>query len=101
MSLHEEKHTYHFEITEMVDGEKRQVMNFDCCCNHDLEQLACMVRDKECIDEKHARQFVVGLKLLQNALKNHADKPEFAALLRQLDEFKAKMKNGECKCNCD
>lgn len=92
-----EKHAYHFNITEVVDGKIQEVMNFNFGGHHDLAQLAALVQQKENLSEKHARQFVVGLRLLHHALKKYPDNQLFAGFLAQLNDFKHGLKGDACK----
>lgn len=86
------KHSYHFNITEVVDGKIKEVMAFNFGGHHDLAELAQLAEQKQELTEKHARQLVVGMRLLHHALKKYPGKPEFAEFLGQLDDFKHKLK---------
>ena len=90
-----EKHSYHFNITEVVDGKIQEVMNFNFGGHYDLAALANMAEQKENLKPKHAQQLVLGIRLLHHALKKYPDKPEFAKFLGQLNEFKHVLK-GDC-----
>ncbi len=86
------KHSYHFDVTEVVDGKIQEVMNFNFGGHHDLAALAARAEKDQGITEKHARQLVLGLRLLHHALKKYPDNADFAAFLAQLDDFKHKLK---------
>lgn len=98
MDCNKEKRSYHFNITEVVDGKIQEVMNFNFGGHHDLAALAQKAQADQNISEKHAEQLVLGMRLLHHALKKNADKPEFAAFLEQLNNFKHFLK-GKCDCN--
>ena len=98
MDCNKEKRSYHFNITEVVDGKIQEVMNFNFGGHHDLAKLAKMVQEKENVSEKHANQLVLGLRLLHHALKKNADNPAYAEFLEQLNAFKHTLKG---KCCCD
>lgn len=102
MNMFNEKRAYHFNITEVENGKIREVMNFNFGGHHDLNKLAELAQAKEGISEKHARELVVGLRLLHHALKKNPQNEEFAAFLEKLNEFKNYLKKGEkvAECNC-
>ncbi|MCM1153057.1 MAG: DUF3861 family protein [Muribaculum sp.] len=97
MDCNKEKRSYHFNITEVVDGKIQDVMCFNFGGHHDLAALANLAEEKEGLTQKHARELVVGLRLLHHALKKYPDKANYAAFLDQLDEFKHTLKGCDCK----
>lgn len=97
MECDKQKRSYHFNITEVVDGKIQDVMSFNFGGHHDLAALAAMASDKEGMEEKHANELVVGMRLLHHALKKYPDNADFAAFLAQLNYFKHKLKG--CGCN--
>lgn len=64
-----EKRSYHFNITEVVDGKIQEVMNFNFGGHHDMAAMAKKVAAKGDISEKHAKELVVGMRLLHHVLK--------------------------------
>lgn len=100
MDCNKEKHSYHFNITEVVDGKIQEVMSFNFGGHHDLAMLASKAEQKQGMTEKHARELVVGMRLLHHALKKYPDNAAFAAFLAQLDDFKHQLKGADgCKCS--
>lgn len=97
MDCNKEKRSYHFNITEVVDGKIQEVMNFNFGGHHDLAALAALAQEKEGLTQKHAEQLVLGMRLLHHALKKYPDKPEYAAFLAQLNDFKHILKGRDCK----
>ena len=96
------KHSYNIDISEVVDGEIKQVMYFNFCGHHDMAMIAQKVAQKGNLCDLHAKELTVGLRLLHRALKENADKPLFEKLLMQLDEFKQELKkcvsqSGSCE----
>ena len=91
-NCNKEKRSYHFNITEVVDGKIQEVMNFNFGGHHDLAALAAMAEQKENIKPKHAQQLVLGIRLLHHALKKYPDNKAFANFLEQLNEFKHVLK---------
>lgn len=87
-----QKHSYHFNITEVVDGKIKEVMSFNFGGHHDLAELAGKAEKSQGMTEKHARQLVVGLRLLHHALKKYPTNEVFSAFLAQLDDFKHQLK---------
>ncbi|MCM1005447.1 MAG: DUF3861 family protein [Prevotella sp.] len=97
MDCNKEKRSYHFNVTEVVEGKIQDVMSFNLGGHHDLAALAVMAQQKEGLSEKHARQLVVGLRLLHHALKKYPDNAVFAGFLKQLNDFKHSLKG----CGCE
>lgn len=98
MNCTKEKRSYHFNVTEVADGKIREVMSFNFGGHHDLAALAQLAEKKEGLSEKHARQLVLGVRLLHHALKKYPDNAEFASFLSQLNDFKHKLKGTDCDC---
>lgn len=89
---HKAKHAYFFNVTEVVDGKIREVMNFNFGGHHDLAALSDCAAEHENLCPKHARQLVVGMRLLHHVLKKNADNPLYAGFLAQLNDFKQALK---------
>ena len=88
-----EKRSYHFNITEVEDGKIKEVMNFNFGGHHDLAALAEMTAAKGDISEKHAKELVVGIRLLHHVLKKCADDSAiFSDLYPVFEEFKKTVK---------
>lgn len=98
MDCTKEKRSYHFNISEVVDGKIQEVMNFNFGGHHDLAALAALAEQKEGLTQKHAQQLVLGMRLLHHALKKYPDNADFAAFLGQLNDFKHKLKGADCGC---
>lgn len=95
-NCNKEKRSYHFNITEVVDGKIQEVMNFNFGGHHDLAALSQAAGQAEGISEKHAEQLVVGLRLMHHALKKYPDNELFASFLAQLNDFKHALKAKVC-----
>lgn len=87
-----EKHSYHFNITEVVDGKIQEVMNFNFGGHHDLAALAQYAAEKDNLKDKHAKELVVGMRLLHHVLKKYPDNELFANFLNSLNDFKHVLK---------
>lgn len=98
MDCNKQKRSYHFNITEVVDGKIQEVMNFNFGGHHDLAALASRAQTDQNISQKHAEELVLGVRLLHHALKKYPDNNEFAAFLEKLNDFKHQLK-GNCVCN--
>ncbi|MCM1138318.1 MAG: DUF3861 family protein [Duncaniella sp.] len=98
MDCNKEKRSYHFNITEVVDGKIQEVMSFNFGGHHDLAALAQKAEQKQGMTEKHARELVLGMRLLHHALKKYPDNADFASFLTQLDDFKHKLKGTDDSC---
>ena len=96
-NCNKEKRSYHFNITEVVDGKIQDVMSFNFGGHHDLAALAALAAEKENVTQKHADELVVGLRLMHHALKKYPDNKLFADFLGQLNDFKHALKaNAGC-----
>jgi len=98
------KRSYHFNVTEVVDGKIQEVMNFNFGGHHDLAGLAKYAQEKYGISEKHADQLILGMRLLHHTLKKNKQNAEFAAFLDKLNDFKHYLKGADgccCEDNCD
>ena len=93
------KHSYHFDLTEVVDGKIKEVFNFNFGGHHDLKAMVEKTVASGNITEKHAKQLVVGLRLLHHVIKKYPENPAFKAFMPQLDEFKHAVKDEFCKEN--
>lgn len=88
MDCNKQKHSYHFAITEVVDNKIKDVMSFNFGGHHDLAELAGKAQQKYDLTDKHARELVVGMRLLHHALKKYPANSDFQAFLGKLDDFK-------------
>lgn len=95
-----EKRSYHVDLTQVVDGKIQEVFNFNFGGHHDLAALAQLAAQKEQLSDKHARQLVLGLRLMHHALKKYPDNALFAGFLAQLNDFKHALKGNGCGCGC-
>ncbi|MCX4258631.1 MAG: DUF3861 family protein [Muribaculaceae bacterium] len=91
-NCNKEKRSYHFHISEVVDGKIQDVMSFNFGGHHDLAALAKLAAEKENLSDKHAKELMVGLRLMHHALKKYPDNKLFAEFLGQLNDFKHALK---------
>ena len=96
-NCNKEKRSYHFNISEVVDGKIQEVMNFNFGGHHDLAALSDCVAEKYDVSPKHARQLVVGLRLMHHALKKNPDNELYSKFLAQLNDFKHALKGKDCQ----
>ncbi|MDE7141382.1 MAG: DUF3861 domain-containing protein [Muribaculaceae bacterium] len=94
-----EKLSYHVNLSQVVDGKIQDVFGFNFGGHHDLAALAQFAAKKDNLSDKHARQLVLGMRLLHHVLKKNADNPLFAGFLDQLNDFKRALKGGG-GCGC-
>ena len=88
-----EKRSYHFNVTEVVDGKIQEVMNFNFGGHHDLGAMVAKTATKGDISEKHAKELVLGIRLLHHALKKCAGANEiFSDFYPVFEEFKKTVK---------
>lgn len=86
------KHSYHFNVTEVVDNKIKEVMNFNFGGHHDLAELVAKAESVGNITDKHAKQLVVGLRLLHHVVKKYPENEIFKAFAPALKEFKEALK---------
>lgn len=92
-NCNKEKRSYHFNISEVVDGKIQEVMNFNFGVHHDLAAMTEKVAAKGDISEKHAKELVVGMRLLHHVLKKCAsDSDIFSDFYPVFEEFKKAVK---------
>ena len=88
-----EKRSYHFNVTEVVDGKIQEVMNFNFGGHHDLGAMVAKTAAKGDISKKHAKELVLGIRLLHHALKKCAGANEiFSDFYPVFEEFKKTVK---------
>lgn len=88
-----EKHSYHFNITEVVDGKIQEVMDFNFGGHHDLAAMVEKTATKGDISDKHAKELVVGIRLLHHVLKKCAGVNDiFSDFYPVFEEFKKTVK---------
>lgn len=86
------KHSYHFNVTEVIDNKVKEVFAFNFGGHHDLKAMVEKTVASGTITEKHAKELVCGLRLLHHVLKKYPENDAFKAFLPQLDEFKHAVK---------
>lgn len=91
------KKSYHFSVTEVEDGKINDVFSFNFGGHHDLAALAARAQKEQNMEQKHAAELVLGLRLMHHALKKYPDNAKFAAFLGQLNDFKHQLK-GDKPC---
>ena len=86
-----EKRSYYFNLIEAKDGKMCEVSNFNFGGHHDL---GAMIENAKAsgifAKDKHAKEFVLGMRLLHHALKKNADVAIFAEFIPQFKAFKEK-----------
>ena len=89
-NCNKEKRSYHFNISEVVDGKIQEVMNFNFGGHHDLAAMVAKTGD---ISEKHAKELVVGMRLLHHVLKKCAGASDiYSDFYPVFEEFKKAVK---------
>jgi len=96
------KRSYHFNVTEVADGKIKDVMSFNLCGHHDLAAMAEMVKTNGQFSDKHAKELIVGIRLLHHVMKKYPDNELFKGLCPAFDAFKKRLKECTCKDHaCD
>lgn len=91
------KRSYHFNVTEVVDGKIQDVMNFNFGGHHDLAALVELAKQDNNLSDKHAKELVLGVRFLHHVLKKYPDNPLFANFAPALDAFKHALKDSHKK----
>lgn len=86
------KRSYHFNVSEVVDGKVKEAYNFNFGGHHDLVDLVNRAVAQGNITEKHAKQLVTGVRLLHHVLKKYPDNELFKNFAPQFKEFKHALK---------
>lgn len=86
------KHSYHFNVSEVIDGKVKEVFNFNFGGHHDLAEIVNKVIAQGNITEKHAKELVCGVRLLHHVMKKYPENPIFKAYAPQFKEFKDALK---------
>lgn len=80
-------------ITEVEEGKIKEVMNFNFGGHHDLARMVEMITAKGDISEKHAKELVVGIRLIHHVLKKCAnDSAIYSDFYPVFEEFKKAVK---------
>ena len=91
------KRSYHFNVSEVVDGKVKEAYNFNFGGHHDLVDLVNRAVAQGNITEKHAKQLITGIRLLHHVVKKYPENEVFKNFKPQLDEFKKAVKAMYCK----
>ena len=97
MDSNKTKHSYHFNVTEVVDNKIKEVFDFNFGGHHDLKEMVEKTIASGTITEKHAKELVCGVRLLHHVLKKYPENEVFKAFAPQLKEFKESLKAKYCK----
>lgn len=94
-----QKHSYHFNVTEVEDNKIKEVLNFNFGGHHDLKAMTEAVIAKGELTDKHAKELIVGVRLLHHVLKKYPEKAAFKAFYPAFEEFKKALKSEYCECD--
>lgn len=86
------KQHYHFNVTKIDNDKIKEVMDFNFGGHHDLAELVQKAVAVGNITEKHAKQLVVGVRLLHHVVKKYPENEIFKAFAPALKEFKDQLK---------
>ena len=103
--MDKEKRSYYFNVIEAKDGKMQEVMNFNFGGHHDLAAMADSAKASGIFaKDKHAKEFVVAMRLLHHVIKKNPDAAIFAEFAPQFKAFKDKVREQlgcGCKCTCE
>lgn len=103
MDKMKEKKSYYFNVIEAKDGKMSEVMNFNFGGHHDLGQMVENTKSKGLFEkDKHAKEFVVAMRLMHHVIKKNTDNPLFAEFAPQFEAFKNQVRKQVhcCKHEC-
>ena len=86
------KQHYHFNVTKIDDNKIKEVMDFNFGGHHDLAAIVDKAVAVGNITEKHAKQLVVGVRLLHHVVKKYPENEIFKKFAPALKEFKDELK---------
>lgn len=86
------KQHYHFNVTKIENDKIKEVMDFNFGGHHDLAKIVEEAIADGNITEKHAKQLVVGVRLLHHVVKKYPENPIFKEFAPHLEEFKEALK---------
>ena len=86
------KQRYHFNVTKIDNDKIKEVFDFNFGGHHDLAELVNKAVAVGNITEKHAKQLVVGVRLLHHVVKKYPENEIFKAFAPALKEFKDALK---------
>lgn len=86
------KQHYHFNVTKLEGDKIKEAFDFNFGGHHDLEELVNKAVAVGNITEKHAKQLVVGVRLLHHVVKKYPENEIFKAFAPALKEFKDALK---------
>lgn len=92
MDCNKQKRSYHFNVSEVVDGKVKEAFNFNFGGHHDLAEMVQETINTGTITEKHAKELVCGVRLLHHVLKKYPENPIFKSFFPQFEEFKKALK---------
>ena len=91
-----EKRSYHFNVTEVVDGKIKEAYNFNFGGHHDLVAMIEKTVALGDMTEKHAKELVTGLRLLHHVCKKYPDNEMLKAFKPALEDLKHALKAKIC-----
>ncbi|WP_301346076.1 DUF3861 family protein [uncultured Muribaculum sp.] len=98
--MDKEKKSYYFNVIEAKDGKMSEVMDFNFGGHHDLAALVEKTKAAGLFSkDKHAKEFVVAMRLLHHVMKKNADNPLFAEFAPQFEAFKNSVR-AKTGCGC-
>lgn len=99
--MEKEKKSYYFNVIEAKDGKMCEVTNFNFGGHHDLGAMIEKVRESGTFaKDKHAKEFVIAMRLMHHVIKKNQDNPIFAEFGPQFEAFKQSVcPKQSCCCN--
>lgn len=91
-NCNKEKRSYHFHVSEVVDGKVNDVMSFNFGGHHDLGAMARRLEESGQFSDKHAKELVIGLRFLHHVAKKYPDNAMLQAFHPALEELKKNLK---------
>ena len=105
--MDKEKRSYYFNVIEAKDGKMSEVIDFNFGGHHDLADMVERVKSAGIFaKDKHAKEFVVAMRLLHHVIKKNPDVALFAEFAPQFKMLKEKVRSQlgcgrGCGCSSD
>ena len=98
--MEKEKKSYYFNVIEAKDGKMAEVLNFNFGGHHDIAAMVERAKSLGFAKDKHAKEFVLAMRLLHHVMKKNSDNALFATFAPQFEAFKKSIRE-QLGCGCD
>ena len=93
------KHSYHIHVTQVEEEKIKDVFGFNFGGHHDLKQMVEDVVAAGNMTEKHAKELILGVRLLHHVLKKYPGNKIFQSVMPAFEDFKHALRSEYCPCD--